>query len=63
MTKYELEEFKNDIKRLYNLDLINSDYYGDIVTLVTELINKCGVILKLLETIDLDQLELDNADK
>lgn len=63
MTKYDLEEFKKDIKRLYELDLINSEYYGDIIALVTELINKSGVILKLLDTINLDQLELANADK
>lgn len=63
MTEYELEKFREDIKRLYKFDFINSEYYGDIIVLVTELINKSGVIFKLLNTVNLDQLELDNADK
>lgn len=63
MTEYDLDRFKDNIKRLYNFNLINSEYYADIIALVTELLNKSSVIFKLLETIDLDKLELDNADK
>lgn len=63
MTEYDLDKLKKDIKRLYNLNLIDATYYGDISALVAELINKSYVIFKLLETIDLDKLELDEADK